>query len=265
MAIHLKDPEFHFGSTFRASCLCSFVVLTLDLSITITRTRTVQDRESLTWKLARYGLDCLAAMSASVDSIEPALAFAREQLRAASAERRTRLQVARDALKACRVYLGLHRPPAYRNYNPAAHLKARSADIVSARRTLEIEPVQECVGDPDQMVDCIKLLVQNIELEEESSLVVEVFEEDSVPRIALSLDGPGRVRDAISVGGYLQLSLDELGQRWTAATRGGRIDRIPNGLMLRLKGVRMVPETPSDLARIQKDKFEEITALVGMY
>ncbi len=45
------------------------------------------------------------------------------------------------------------------------------------------------------------------------------------------------------LGHYFRLTLAELSDRWTLATRGGRIDRTSNGLSLRLKGMR-VPEEP---------------------
>jgi hypothetical protein len=49
------------------------------------------------------------------------------------------------------------------------------------------------------------------------------------------------------VGGFLEVPYDELALRWTAVTRGGRIDKTAYGLNLRLKGVRAVPESKAGL------------------
>jgi len=70
---------------------------------------------------------------------------------------------------------------------------------------------------------------------------VELFNEDDLPRIVLTIDGPGQFADPVVLWGAARIPFGLLCERWTAATRGGRIDETPGGLMLRLKGQREVP------------------------
>ncbi len=180
-------------------------------------------------------------MNELLELAEPLLAFAREALRAG------RHRDARRAIEAARVYLGLYGPPQYVKYNPAEFIRTEAQRIIDDTHTLGLGPVSNCVGDPHQMFDCLRQLVRGAVLEDDSVLVIEVFEEDDAPCVALSFDGPGRFSREVLVEGFLPLPLEELGQRWTLATRGGRIDTAPNGILLRLTGVRMPPEPAAEL------------------
>ena len=179
-------------------------------------------------------------MSDLFGQVEPVLAFAREALREG------RLHEARIALEACWVFLRLHAPAHYCTYNPAQLIQGHGTVLTDETHVLDIEPVSDCLGAPDQVVDCLRQLVHGAELEEESLLAIEVFEED-VPCVALSFDGPGRFPREFPVDGFVPLTLEELGQRWTLATRGGRIDDAPNGLLLRLEGMRVPPGPATEL------------------
>jgi len=178
------------------------------------------------------------------ETIDPLLVFARE------AWQTGREKETRNAITACRVYLGLYGPPRYVNYNPAAFIKMRAERLTDNARHVNVEPVANCVGDPVQTFDCLRQLVFGAVLHEDSALVTEVFDAGDVLRVTLSFDGPGQFPREVAVEGLLPLSVEELGQRWTLATRGGRIDTAPNGLQLRLTGMRMPPEPVRDVVPV---------------
>jgi len=177
--------------------------------------------------------------------IEPVLSYAREHLRS-----RERLDEILRALQASATYLGLHAPPSYETYNPADALKQRLDDLADETHEVHIERVGDCIGDAVRTCDCLCIVIQGAALEAESALIIEVFEEDETPYVALSFDGPGRVPELLHVEGLIPIALEELGRRWTLATRGGRLDKRPNGLLLRLRGVRKLPELAPEADRL---------------
>ena len=177
--------------------------------------------------------------------IEPVLSYAREHLRS-----RERPDEILRALQASATYLGLHAPPSYETYNPADALKQRLHDLADETHEVHIERVGDCIGDADRMCDCLRMVIQGVTLEAESALIIEVFEKDEAPYVALSFDGPGRVPDLLHVEDLIPIALEELGRRWTLATRGGRLDKTPNGLLLRLRGVRKLPELEPEAGRL---------------
>jgi hypothetical protein len=182
-------------------------------------------------------------MNSIRENIEPALSFAREciiQVGSGSGDPGEAVSEAITAVDACSAYLDLMREPIYEYYAPDKLLEERSAAFTDDRHLLEAESLAECVGDPEQVFLCVRELVRSAELYEDSALVAELFEKDDVPRVVLNLDGPGDLPSRLLVGGHVPLSLKALGVRWTAATRGGRMDKTANGLTLSLKGMREV-------------------------
>lgn len=109
----------------------------------------------------------------------------------------------------------------------------------------------ERVGDPARMSSCVAALLKAIERGPQTTLVVEIYEEEEnsevIPRMSIAFQGPGRVPDHFRVADRFPMSLSELSDCWTLATSGGRIDRTENGVELRLHGMRMPPE-PLELA-----------------
>jgi len=184
-------------------------------------------------------------MDDALQPIEPVLSHARERLRTGEAS---------DAivrpLEAAATYLGLHKYPAYETYSPADALKQRLDDLADETHEFHIQPTGDCIGDAGRMCDCLRILIQGAALEAESALSIEVFEEDETPHVALSFDGPGRFPEWLHVEGLIPIALAELGRRWTLATRGGRLDKRPNGLLLRLRGVRKLPELAPEVGRL---------------
>jgi len=141
----------------------------------------------------------------------------------------------------------LHRLPRYVQYNPGSMFRRAFAD---SPYVLHVEPVTDAVGDIFQVGAIALLLAESAQLEQDATLLVDVFqqpdkiEKDGVPCVALAFDGFGAFPTSFPVGegDAMSVSFDELQARWTLATRGGRIDKAPNGLLLRLAGVRTIPQ-----------------------
>jgi hypothetical protein len=194
-------------------------------------------------------------MKTLLEAIEPSLAYAAELLGRATAGSDPlsghihRVERAFTAVRGARVYLELQRTPAHVMYDPRRVLMA-VLEAPDDRRLVELEAVGECPGDPEQVRLCTALILDNVELQADAVLAVELFEEEEVPQIAVELDGPGRFADPLTVAGSLSIPRADLETRWTAVTRGGRIDRTVNGLRLRLKGVRVLPASQPDLAEM---------------
>jgi len=172
------------------------------------------------------------------EAVEPVLAYAREALQGDWDP--GSLSSLGDALCACRDYLSLYGAPRYVQYDPRAVLTAALegyADDVM----VDAEPVRDCVGDVAQVCACLRLVIRTAMRGSGSGVIVEIFEEGEVPCVAMSGDGPAEIRGDVSLEGLPEVSPDELGARWTLATRGGRVDTAGSGLVFRLKGVRMAP------------------------
>ncbi|MFO7975195.1 MAG: hypothetical protein R6V12_11235, partial [Candidatus Hydrogenedentota bacterium] len=180
-------------------------------------------------------------MDAIASTIEPALAYVREQLVAWENEAPAAAAGFEDvpaAIIAVKRYLDIFRPPAYTTCGPAEWLKSHASEIRSERRLIRVEATSACVFDPVQAWGCLATLIDSVELYEDAVLVTEILEEEDIPRITLGLDGPGTFPRRLLVNGFLPIQIDTLCQRWTVATRGGKIQRSPSGMELWLKGMR---------------------------
>jgi hypothetical protein len=193
------------------------------------------------WKAVEAIRTLKGAMNSIANIIEPAVSYVREQFMASKDQagpREVDLDEALSALTAVRFYLDIFRPPEYTSCNPGEWLKTHASEIRNERCSLLAESTSAAVVDPSQAWACLATLVDSVELYEDAILIVEVFEEDAVPRITLGLDGPGVFPARLLVGGLLPIEFETLCQRWTIATRGGKIQRTPSGMELRLKGMR---------------------------
>ena len=203
-----------------------------------------------------------------VETVEPVLSYARECLTRGSSD-----EVGK-ALQACGVYLDVYRPPVHAEYNISTFLKEQLHELADDTHVFNIEPVHNSVGDRQQILECLAMLVQAVVLDDESILVAEVFDVDRAPCIALSFDGLGHFAQEIVFNGFLRVSVEELRSRWTSATRGGRIDTAPNGLLLRLTGQRILPdvtnqyealhEAVDEAARLCQEGHEADTILAAV-
>jgi len=199
--------------------------------------------------------------------LEPVLSLVREKTRGGAD-----VAWARDALQACALWLTLHRPPRYEMCNPGPVIRRALEGVLDERRILNVEPVADCAMDPGQLAACVRLLAASAELESDAILTMEVFPlEDTgparmpepVPSIALSFDGPACFPKTLLIGGIYPLSMEAFKERWTAATRGGRIDVIPNGLLMRMRGQRMTPDSDDTLEPVREHVETAAAALAS--
>lgn len=153
----------------------------------------------------------------------------------------------RAAVTPCRDFLQLYAKPALVYYEPLPYFRRNGAILRPGRCEILGGAVSECIGVPERLLSCLRALLDSTELESDASIMLEFFEEEErrerIPQIGLGLNGPGHVPDSFRLDNLFRFPLAELSDRWTLATRGGRIDPTPNGLSLRLKGMR-VPEDP---------------------
>lgn len=153
-----------------------------------------------------------------------------------------------DAARACVDFLRLHADPDYTLYQPRDFVRAVEEPLSERGHSCwcDADP-EELVGDPAAMRLCLLALTGAIELDPDSSLAFELVEiaerRDRIPLLAMSFDGPGRIPPMLTFFKYFWLTLEETGDLWTLASSGGRIDNTDNGLALRLKGMRMTPQT----------------------
>ncbi|MCP4645440.1 MAG: hypothetical protein GY851_33660 [bacterium] len=184
------------------------------------------------------------------DEVEPALCLAQRGLAKAQEGDADACARAHDVLKAARRFLDIHREPTLTMYDASALLQGHARELEAERRTLELDPVSNVPGDPEQVMGCLLALADTARFEADAQLDIALYEEDEVPRIEMSFDGPGRFDNPLRLGGCVEISMDMLCERWTAATRGGRIDRTSVGLSLRLAGIREVQESMGGLDSI---------------
>lgn len=189
-------------------------------------------------------------------TIEPALAHVRELLAARIDEPANAQEDLDDVLNdlaSVKLCLDIFRPPEYAACDPAEWLKEHASHIRNERCSVLLDAASPCVFDRAQAWACLSSLIHSVELFEDAVLVAELFEEDAVPRIALILDGPGSFPARLLIGGILPIAFETLCERWTVATRGGRLDRTPSGMELRLKGMREPGPSDEGVFRLAED------------
>lgn len=178
-----------------------------------------------------------------LESVEPLLSFARAQLRQSGVDAPFPGKAAVRLAEQC---LRLYCAPAYDELDLGALVRDTLAFLADDAHELRIAPTSAIMGDADLMGACLEFVVPAIRLESESILVIDVFEQDGVPCVGLGLEGPGRVPVVFRPMGVVSIPMEEMNERWTLATRGGRIDPAPNGLLFRARGVRRLPEVTDE-------------------
>lgn len=172
--------------------------------------------------------------------IEPPLCWAGERVS------QTEWEEAHAALRSICNLLRLHRPPNYVEYDPARLLEVALEG--AGRYTISMEGLQgkSLIGDPDQITAMVRILLEAAVLEFDASLAFSlVASPNGTASLLICMDGPGRIPELLRLEGAIELPFPALADAWTAATRGGRIDRVSSGLDLRLEGQRVLPKTES--------------------
>jgi hypothetical protein len=170
--------------------------------------------------------------------MEPALSLALEGL--ASPEPEGILPVLADA----RLFATLLKDPDTRPFDPETRFAPLAALLRHPRREIHIGRGGPCLGDADVAAALVMLLARCAETDGDTVLTITLDTPDDTPAVRLELDGPGRFPDSMHLGHGMVLSMAEAERRWTAATRGGRFDREPGVVILRLTGIREPEELP---------------------
>jgi len=150
--------------------------------------------------------------------------------------------------EAIRRYIDLHRPAVYAAYDPLETLERYSAQLLSGARCEHKELVR-LVGDAAQMVECVKLVRENIEMNQGAHMMVAVFLDSEHPRIAIGVEGMGRLVSPLKLGDLFALSLEDFQGCWAAACQGGYIERDGQTVSLHLEGDAPIPQRDERLAR----------------
>lgn len=141
--------------------------------------------------------------------------------------------------------LALLRDPDIQPYAPVELIRKISAHHPAAvTRKNVIEAMRQCQGDEEQIAESVRLLVDNVELLDDSSLQCEVATSEGIPRMVFSLEAPANFPDTLKIGQAYTLSLENFGYRWTAASGGGHVAQAEQALILFLEGERDIPFSP---------------------
>lgn len=177
-------------------------------------------------------------MRLNLEPIEPALSDARERLKS----RDTNDAEVHCALRAARDFLELHRETQPEEYD----LHPLLAEVNAGYPHVHVDnsrSVLQCRGDREQVGAGIRAAIQSMEFEADTDLKMSIELDGEVPLLCLELDGPGMMHDPWLLGGHVWIGWDALEPCWTRATRGGRFDRRPGAIELRLAGIRVIPES----------------------
>jgi hypothetical protein len=96
-------------------------------------------------------------------------------------------------------------------------------------------------GDAPQVVECVRLVMENVRLDSGSRLNVQVTPEVGNARVVFRVHGSGTLPETIDVEGLHQFTIDEFADCWIDATAGGHIAMNEEGVILYLEGDRARP------------------------
>jgi hypothetical protein len=182
----------------------------------------------------------LSAMTTDTATLRTALAAtAPAELHDFLPELDRRLRSIYEWLDGCRRFLILYRPSARTLYDPVAVARAQSAQLVGP--PVAMTASRQFNGDPEQVRECLRLIVENGRLTQGGTLALEIHVEGECPRIVARLNNAAALPDIFVVAGPFRLPLEDLRERWNAATGGGRLDVAGAGLIMNLRGTRRPP------------------------
>jgi hypothetical protein len=172
--------------------------------------------------------------------VEPAVAIAQQRL--ANGDIVGAHDAMRSALDAHRI-LG----PANPEPKPISEaLKSLDWQLSSDRVQFNWQGNATCRIDADAVAATLRTAINNAELSGDAVLLVEIDGDADPPLVDLVFDGPGSIPDTWFVGGMVPVPLEEVKLHWTRHTRGGRLDRTPNGMALKLVGQREPNPNPTE-------------------
>ena len=154
------------------------------------------------------------------------------------------IQANADALYRLAVLL---RPPNPEEYDPIKTFRILSGHIdltLNTHNNVSLQPLI-CIGDSEQLYECIRLLLQNAHLQTGTRLRAEIIIE-GIPRILLRFLPSGSFPIFITVDGRLDISWEQLKNTWTAATQGGHLTWSEETLSCFLRGDQAVLPTGED-------------------
>jgi len=164
-----------------------------------------------------------------------------------------KLRSAYQVADACRRLETLLRPPRPGQYDPAALLRGLSGQLPvhAPDPGIEVERMDLYVGDAAQVLECVRLVLRNFQVEAQGRLQVLATARDGRGRIVFSLGSSGEAPGVFDLDGVYLFDLEELRGRWHAATHGGVVEVSPGTLTLYLEGDAEVPlpTQPYDVRR----------------
>ena len=154
------------------------------------------------------------------------------------------VQAIADAIYRLAVLL---RSPNPEQYNPSKTFNILSGHVdltLDTYHTVSKQPMM-CLGDSEQLYVCIRLLVQNAQLQHGARLRAELLLENT-PRMILRFLPSGSFPDSFTIEGLYDLSWEQLKNTWTAATQGGHLAWNDETLSCYLEGDMAVLPTRDD-------------------
>ena len=149
----------------------------------------------------------------------------------------------------CRRLLAIHKAPDLTDYNPVEILRQHSGELgVTLATPGSVKAVRMVHGDPDAVLESVRLFRDNITLGAGGSIHTEIAAGEGVPRVAVRLEGEGRIPEALRFDRVYPLDLDTWGNLWKAATNGGHIGLNEEGAVFYLSGDRQVPPSLEGLS-----------------
>jgi hypothetical protein len=154
---------------------------------------------------------------------------------------------AAELAEASRRFALLFRPPRTAPYDAAALLRILSGQVPALAVEQQGPPRDVEEGDQAQILECVKLLVDNARLNVGDSFNFAAVLEGDAPHYALVFSSPaGSWADPLRLRNLMDLSRNEFSDVWTNATGGGYATWMPDGVQLFLQGD--APQTAADEA-----------------
>lgn len=159
-----------------------------------------------------------------------------------------KLRDAYVSANACRRLMTVLRRAVPADYDPVRTLREKAFQNVLAGVDAEAPQAYRLIsGDAEQVVECVRLVMENTHLDSGGRLNVRVTPEAGNARVVFQLHGGGRLPEGISVEGVHTFTLEAFADCWIDATAGGHIGMNEEGVVLYLEGDRTRPVLREEL------------------